>query len=105
MADVAPFPNATYWQCDDGKSFITAGNLQQDSTIEIHWAGKNRQLIRQITTTGANSYLETSTDDLDLLNIPEKSMLFSRKTGTRLLDNCHTTAITSATHNEKATTP
>lgn len=85
-----PIPdNAVKWQCDDNENLYILGNMKRDQILTMHWKGKNYRLPRQATTTGADRFYDPASG-MDLVVIPSKGMLFSRKEDTRLADECMT---------------
>ncbi len=88
-AAAAATPNGVKWQCELGNSLYIAGDMQRDEIITLHWKGHNYRLPRQTTVTGADRYFDGASG-MDLVVIPSKSMLFNRKEGQRLADECQT---------------
>lgn len=85
-----PIPEgAETWQCADNAKLYVLGNMKRDAVLTIHWSGKNYKLPRQQTTTGADRFYDAASG-LDMIVIPAKGMLFSRKEGDRLADDCQT---------------
>lgn len=77
------------WQCEQDLALqLRPVDYQQ---IELIWQGKRFQLLQQITQSGAQRYFDERSG-MDLVIIPSKLMLFNRKQGTRLADNCQTFA-------------
>lgn len=83
---------AEKWQCELGHSLYISGDMMRDEVITMHWEGRNFRLPRQTTVTGADRYFD-SASGMDLVVIPSKAMLFDRKEGHRLADECQTTAM------------
>lgn len=80
------------WQCEMGNAMHLKGDLATAPILTMNWRGKNYQLPRQETTTGAERYFDAHSG-MDLVIIPNKAMLFNRGQGTRLADDCKTTAM------------
>lgn len=92
-AKVDPVPaGAEHWSCKEGLSYDLAGDLSRDQIVTVHWAERNYQLPRQITTTGADVFYDPASG-LKLVVIPTKGMLFSDKDDSRLADECQTVAM------------
>lgn len=92
-AKVDPIPaGSEHWNCADGLAFDLKGDMARDQIVTVHWANKNYNLPRQITTTGADRFHDAATG-LDLVVIPTKAMLFSDKDSSRLADECKTVAM------------
>lgn len=73
------------WRCEANLALhLRPVDNQQ---IELTWLGKRFQLRQQMTQSGAQRYFD-ATSGMDLVIIPAKLMLFNRKQGTRLADNC-----------------
>lgn len=85
----AVVPDGEKWQCELGKALYISGNMLRDEVITVHWEGHNHRLPRQATVTGADRYYDAQSG-LDLVVIPSKAMLFDRKQGQRLADECQT---------------
>jgi hypothetical protein len=85
-------PGAEHWSCKDGLSYDLAGDLARDQIVTVHWAERNYQLPRQVTTTGADAFYDPASG-LKLVVIPTKGMLFSDKDDSRLADECQTAAM------------
>jgi hypothetical protein len=83
---------AEHWSCAEGMAFDLKGDMARDQIVVVHWANKNYNLPRQITTTGADRFHDSATG-LDLVVIPTKAMLFSDHDGSRLADECKTVAM------------
>ena len=83
---------AEKWQCELGNSLYIAGNMMRDEVITLHWEGRNFRMPRQTTVTGADRYFDAASG-MDLVVIPSKAMLFDRKEGHRLADECQTVAM------------
>ncbi|WP_322104588.1 hypothetical protein [Paraburkholderia sp. J41] len=81
-----------HWSCAEGMQFDLKGDMARDQILTVHWAGKNYNLPRQTTTTGADRFHDAATG-LDLVVIPTKAMLFSDKDSSRLADECKTAAM------------
>ncbi|KMW48170.1 hypothetical protein PQH03_05605 [Ralstonia insidiosa] len=82
-------PDGVQWKCELGNEFYVAGDMTRDQIIKLHWKGKNYDLPRQLTRTGADRYFDQKTG-FDLVVIPAKAMLFDRNEGHRLADECQT---------------
>ena len=92
-AKVDPIPaGSEHWTCAEGMAFDLKGDMARDQIVTVHWANKNYNLPRQITTTGADRFHDAATG-LDLVVIPTKAMLFSDKDSSRLADECKTVAM------------
>ena len=86
---VAAKPEGVQWKCELGNELYIAGDMTRDQIIKLHWKGKNYDLPRQLTRTGADRYFDQKTG-FDLVVIPAKAMLFDRNEGHRLADECQT---------------
>ncbi|MCO5410940.1 MULTISPECIES: hypothetical protein [Ralstonia] len=82
-------PEGVEWKCELGNDLYIKGDMARDQIITMHWKGKNYQLPRQMTRTGADRYFDQKTG-MDLVVIPAKAMLFDRNEGHRLADECQT---------------
>lgn len=82
-------PEGVQWKCELGNDLYIAGDMTRDQIIKLHWKGKNYELPRQMTRTGADRYFDQKTG-FDLVVIPTKAMLFDRNEGHRLADECQT---------------
>ncbi|AJW45648.1 hypothetical protein [Ralstonia mannitolilytica] len=82
-------PEGVQWKCELGNDLYIKGDMARDQIITLHWKGKNYQLPRQMTRTGADRYFDQKTG-MDLVVIPSKAMLFDRNEGHRLADECQT---------------
>lgn len=82
-------PEGVLWKCELGNELYIAGDMARDQIIKLHWKGKNYDLPRQLTRTGADRYFDQKTG-FDLVVIPAKAMLFDRNEGHRLADECQT---------------
>lgn len=92
-AKVDPVPEGSeHWTCAEGAQFDLKGDMARDQIVTVHWANKNYNLPRQVTTTGADRFHDAATG-LDLVVIPTKAMLFSDKDSSRLADECKTVAM------------
>ncbi|WP_028202897.1 hypothetical protein [Paraburkholderia nodosa] len=92
-AKVDPVPDGSeHWSCAEGAQFDLKGDMARDQIVTVHWANKNYNLPRQVTTTGADRFHDAATG-LDLVVIPTKAMLFSDKDSSRLADECKTVAM------------
>ncbi|WP_321925635.1 hypothetical protein [Paraburkholderia guartelaensis] len=92
-AKVDPIPEGSeHWTCAEGAQFDLKGDMARDQIVTVHWANKNYNLPRQVTTTGADRFHDAATG-LDLVVIPTKAMLFSDKDSSRLADECKTVAM------------
>jgi hypothetical protein len=92
-AKVDPIPEGSeHWSCAEGAQFDLKGDMARDQIVTVHWANKNYNLPRQVTTTGADRFHDAATG-LDLVVIPTKAMLFSDKDSSRLADECKTVAM------------
>jgi hypothetical protein len=80
------------WSCEDGLAFYLSGDMKRDGIVTVNWSGKNYQLPRENTTTGADRFHDAASG-LDLVVIPTKAMLFSDKDSARLADECKTPAM------------
>lgn len=85
-------PKGEKWSCELGNSLYVDGNMLRDEVLTLNWQGKEYKLPRQTTVTGADRYYD-SHSGLDLVVIPSKAMLFDRKEGHRLADECQTVAM------------
>lgn len=88
-AAAAVQPEGVQWKCELGNDLYIKGDMARDQIITLHWKGKNYQLPRQMTRTGADRYFDQKTG-MDLVVIPSKAMLFDRNEGHRLADECQT---------------
>lgn len=92
-AKVDPVPEGSeHWSCAEGAQFDLKGDMARDQIVTVHWANKNYNLPREVTTTGADRFHDAATG-LDLVVIPTKAMLFSDKDSSRLADECKTVAM------------
>ncbi|MEX3917537.1 hypothetical protein AB4Y43_15055 [Paraburkholderia sp. BR10872] len=92
-AKMDPIPEGSeHWSCAEGAQFDLKGDMARDQIVTVHWANKNYNLPRQVTTTGADRFHDAATG-LDLVVIPTKAMLFSDKDSSRLADECKTVAM------------
>ncbi|MEX3692386.1 MULTISPECIES: hypothetical protein [Paraburkholderia] len=92
-AKMDPVPEGSeHWSCAEGAQFDLKGDMARDQIVTVHWANKNYNLPRQVTTTGADRFHDAATG-LDLVVIPTKAMLFSDKDSSRLADECKTVAM------------
>ncbi|CAJ0695277.1 hypothetical protein ACQ4P5_01900 [Ralstonia sp. L16] len=82
-------PEGVEWKCELGNEMYLKGDMARDQIITMYWKGKNYQLPRQMTRTGADRYFDQKTG-MDLVVIPAKAMLFDRNEGHRLADECQT---------------
>ncbi|MEO1354162.1 MAG: hypothetical protein AAFW48_00035 [Pseudomonadota bacterium] len=82
-------PEGVQWKCELGNELYITGDMTRDQIIKLHWKGKNYDLPRQLTRTGADRYFDQKTG-FDLVVIPAKAMLFDRNEGHRLADECQT---------------
>ena len=82
-------PEGVQWKCELGNELYLKGDMARDQIITMYWKGKNYQLPRQMTRTGADRYFDQKTG-MDLVVIPAKAMLFDRNEGHRLADECQT---------------
>ncbi|MGN7102967.1 hypothetical protein ACTHR6_15245 [Ralstonia holmesii] len=82
-------PEGVEWKCELGNELYLKGDMARDQIITMYWKGKNYQLPRQMTRTGADRYFDQKTG-MDLVVIPAKAMLFDRNEGHRLADECQT---------------
>ncbi|MFP3889389.1 hypothetical protein [uncultured Ralstonia sp.] len=82
-------PEGVQWKCELGNEMYIKGDMTRDQIITVHWKGKNYELPRQMTRTGADRYFDQKTG-FDLVVIPAKAMLFDRNEGHRLADECQT---------------
>ncbi|SFO84442.1 hypothetical protein [Ralstonia sp. NFACC01] len=82
-------PEGVEWKCELGNELYLKGDMARDQIITMYWKGKNYQLPRQMTRTGADRYFDQKTG-MDLVVIPSKAMLFDRNEGHRLADECQT---------------
>uniref|UniRef100_UPI003221B29F hypothetical protein n=1 Tax=Ralstonia pseudosolanacearum TaxID=1310165 RepID=UPI003221B29F len=87
--EVAAKPEGVLWKCELGNEMYIAGDMTRDQVVTMHWKGRNYQLPRQLTRTGADRYFDQRTG-MDLVVIPAKAMLFDRNEGHRLADECQT---------------
>ncbi|MCS6764904.1 MAG: hypothetical protein MO847_00045 [Candidatus Protistobacter heckmanni] len=87
-----------------GQQPAAPGDIAEDEQLQMHWKGKNYNLPRQATVTGAERWFDPESG-MDLVIVPRKAMLFNRKVGTRLTDDCKTIAMrdgaTAPTRSEK----
>jgi hypothetical protein len=92
-AKVDPVPDGSeIWSCKDGLAFDLKGDMKRDQIVTVHWANKNYNLPREVTTTGADRFHDAASG-MDLVVIPTKAMLFQDKDSARLADECKTTAM------------
>jgi hypothetical protein len=82
-------PEGVQWKCELGNELYLKGDMARDQIITMYWKGKDYQLPRQMTRTGADRYFDQKTG-MDLVVIPAKAMLFDRNEGHRLADECQT---------------
>ncbi len=82
-------PEGVQWKCELGNELYIKGDMARDQIVKLHWKGKNYDLPRQVTRTGADRYFDQRTG-FDLVVIPAKAMLFDRNEGHRLADECQT---------------
>ncbi|MEF9416300.1 MULTISPECIES: hypothetical protein [Ralstonia solanacearum species complex] len=87
--EAAAKPEGVLWKCELGNEMYIAGDMTRDQVVTMHWKGRNYQLPRQLTRTGADRYFDQRTG-MDLVVIPAKAMLFDRNEGHRLADECQT---------------
>jgi len=73
------------WRCESNLALRL--RPVDNQKMELTWRGKRFQLQQQMTESGAQRYFDANTG-MDLVIIPAKLMLFNRKEGTRLADNC-----------------
>lgn len=73
------------WRCEDGH--ISSALNSSSDEVKITWNNKQFRLQRQETKTGAKRYFDEMSG-MDWVVIPTKAMLFNRKEGRRLADNC-----------------
>ncbi|CAJ0778228.1 hypothetical protein LMG7141_00728 [Ralstonia condita] len=85
-------PEGVEWKCELGNEMYLKGDMARDQVITMFWKGKNYQLPRQMTHTGADRYFDQKSG-LDLVVIPAKAMLFDHNEGHRLADECQTAAM------------
>ena len=83
---------AEKWQCELGNVIYLSGDLKRDQVIGLRFQGKAYRLPRMSTVTGADRYYDQRSG-MDLVVIPDKAMLFNRKGGHRLADECQTAAM------------
>jgi hypothetical protein len=92
-AKVDPIPEGSeHWSCAEGAQFDLKGDMARDQIVTVHWANKNYNLPRQVTTTGADRFHDAA-PGLDRVVIPTPAMLFSDKDSSRLADECKTVAM------------
>lgn len=92
VAKKAPAPvveEGTLWTCAEGVSFRLKGDVATFPAVTLFMKGKKYNLARVITTTGAGRFKD-DISGMDLVTIPAKAMLFNRKQGARLGDECKT---------------
>lgn len=83
------------WQCELGQSLQTSGDWQRDGLLALTWKNRVYTLPRQPAAAGAHRFYDAQSG-LDLLVIPGKAMLLSRKSGGRLADACKTAGMAPA---------
>jgi hypothetical protein len=82
-------PQGTKWDCELGNHLYIDGDMPRAEVVTVNWKNTNHHLPRQTTVTGADRYFDPQSG-LDLVVIPSKAMLFDRKAGQRLTDECQT---------------
>ncbi len=75
------------YSCEAGNNFTVYKKADDPSFINLRWRNKLHRLLRVPTTTGADRY-EDKQAGLLWVNIPAKSMLFDRKKGSQLANEC-----------------
>jgi hypothetical protein len=81
------------WTCKQDKILGLNGNVQDDESVTVHWAGKHYKLSRVPTTTGAHRFHDPQSG-MDLVAVPFKAMLLNnRGKRRRLADECRTPAM------------
>lgn len=75
------------WSCDNKLEIKTAAS--KNGGVLLVWDKKLHKLQLKEALPGAQRYIEL-TSKLELLIIPDKSMLFDSKVGQRLVDYCKT---------------
>lgn len=88
-AAAAVVPQGVKWDCELGNHLYIDGDMPRAEVITLNWKGSNHKLPRQTTVTGADRYYDPHSG-LDLVVIPSKAMLFDKKAGQRLTDECQT---------------
>ena len=91
-AAAAAVPQGIKWDCELGNHLYIDGDMPRAEVITLNWKGANHKLPRQTTVTGADRYYYPHSG-LDLVVIPSKAMLFDKKAGQRLTDECQTEAM------------
>lgn len=91
-AAAAAVPQGVKWDCELGNHLYIDGDMPRAEVITLNWKGSNHKLPRQTTVTGADRYFDPHSG-LDLVVIPSKAMLFDKKAGQRLTDECQTEAM------------
>lgn len=87
-----------YWKCEGGHSFVLSNATSGDDQLKLRWKNKVFSLRQQDSQIGAKRYVD-EISGMDWIAIPQKAMLFNRKLGQRLADNCHVSL------NEKTSVP
>ncbi len=64
-------PEGVEWKCELGNEMYLKGDMARDQIITMYWKGKNYQLPRQMTRTGADRYFDQKTG-MDLMVIPPR---------------------------------
>jgi hypothetical protein len=83
--------DTTLWTCENKLQMKTA--ISKNGEILLVWDKKIHKLQLQESLPGAQRYMEP-TSKIELLIIPDKSMLFDSKLGQRLVDYCKTQEMT-----------
>ncbi|TMS58227.1 hypothetical protein MW7_005595 [Imbroritus primus] len=91
-AAAAVVPQGVKWDCELGNHLYIDGDMPRAEVITLNWKGANHKLPRQTTVTGADRYYDPQSG-LDLVVIPSKAMLFDKRAGQRLTDECQTEAM------------
>jgi hypothetical protein len=79
--------DAALWTCENKQQMKTA--LSKNGDLLLVWDKKIHKLQLKEALPGAQRYIEP-TSKIELLIIPDKSMLFDSKLGQRLVDYCKT---------------
>ena len=88
-AAAAALPQGVKWDCELGNHLYIDGDMPRAEVITLNWKGSSHKLPRQTTVTGADRYYDPASG-LDLVVIPSKAMLFDKRAGQRLTDECQT---------------
>ena len=97
-----------YWKCDGGNSFVVSNAANESDHLKLRWKNKDFSLQQQESQIGAKRYAD-ETSGMDWIAIPQKAMLFNRKLGQRLADNCqlskHEKTVVPQKNRQKSASP